>query len=94
MNVLNQMRGMMGAFNPAQMDYGNIFMDMDVDMEDQLAMMEAMSGDEGPKVKLVDGDFFNSIYPPASKSIHSNVDLICSIFEIDFDDDFDDSDVE
>ena len=63
MNVLNQMRGMMGAFNPAQMDYGNIFMDMDVDMEDQLAMMEAMSGDEGPKVKLVDGDFFNSISP-------------------------------
>lgn len=63
MNVLNQMRGIMGAFGPSQMDYGAaMFMDMDMDMDDQIAMMDAMMGDEGPKIKLVDADFFNSKY--------------------------------
>jgi len=66
MNMFSQVRGMMSAFHPSQVpggDYGSLFMDMDIEVEDQLAMMEAM-GDEGPKIKLVDGDFYNGIVFP------------------------------
>ncbi|KAL6053913.1 Small acidic protein 1 [Balamuthia mandrillaris] len=67
--MMNAMRGLLAQ----QMGGDPGFMDTDMDLEDTLAIIQAMEGSDegGPKIKVIDADFFN-----------------------DFEDDFDDDDLE
>ncbi len=87
------MNAMKGTFNPQIEDPSMYMMDMDLDMDDAVAIMTAMGESEGPQVKVIDSDFFNGNHTTRSPPF-SAFSFLTPVCLSEFGDDFDDDDLD